>query len=210
MLCHSIALLLNPLLLLFHVYQSLSVSLCAPPVISLPLLSSAQQNASIPCRLFALRLLALASQLESYLHPSIPFPLRSQRFHIIAICFLAVHFLCKVVLCSSVSVALHVRSNPYQINALPYLLKSVPVNSPPSQFIFTRIPSSPNVSAAMQRSSPPVHLISEPLHIVSPSCCAIAYQISAYLIRFAAFLRSSFASLFTIQGVLMPYLLSAF
>lgn len=70
------------LLLLFHVYQSLSVSLCAPPVISLPLLSSAQHNASIPCRLFALRLLALASQLESYLHLSIPFPLRSQRFRI--------------------------------------------------------------------------------------------------------------------------------
>ena len=82
MLCHSIALHLNPLLLLFHAYQSLSVSLCAPPVISLPLLSSAQQNASMPCQFFALRLLALASQLESYLHLSIPFPLRSQRFRI--------------------------------------------------------------------------------------------------------------------------------
>ena len=70
------------LLLLFHAYQSLSVSLCAPPVISLPLLSSAQQNASMPCQFFALRLLALASQLESYLHLSIPFPLRSQRFRI--------------------------------------------------------------------------------------------------------------------------------
>lgn len=70
------------LLLLFHVYQSLSVSLCAPPVISLPLISSAQHNDSIPCQLFALRLLALASQLESYLHLSIPFPLRSQRFRI--------------------------------------------------------------------------------------------------------------------------------
>lgn len=68
--------------LCLYAYQSLSVSLCAPPVISLPFLCSAQQNASIPCQLFALRLLALASQLESYLHLSIPFPLRSQRFRI--------------------------------------------------------------------------------------------------------------------------------
>lgn len=36
----------------------------------------------MPCQFFALRLLALASQLESYLHLSIPFPLRSQRFRI--------------------------------------------------------------------------------------------------------------------------------
>ena len=86
----------------------------------------------------------------------------------LAIHILAIHFLHKAALCSSVSVALHVRSNLYQINALPYLFASTPVNSPPfpgfpSQFVFARIPSLSSVSAAMQRSSSPVHLTSEPL-----------------------------------------------
>lgn len=173
-LCRSIASHLNSLLLLFYAYQSLSVSLRAPPVISLPFLSSAQQNASMPCQFFAFLLLALASQLESYLHLSIPFPLRSQRFRI-SRCYsiLAIHFLHKAALCSSVSVSLHVRSNPYQINAFPSLLKSVPVNSPPSQFIFTRIPSSPSVSISLQLYAVPYHLVAVPFHIASLPCRAV-------------------------------------
>lgn len=67
----------------------------------------------------------------------------------VVIHILAIHFLHKAALCSSVSVSLHVRSNPYQINAFPYLFASTPVNSPPFQFIFTRIPSSPSVSISV-------------------------------------------------------------
>ena len=86
---------------------------------------------------------------------------------------LAIHFLHKAALCSSVSVSLHVRSNPYQINAFPSLLKSVPVNSPPSQFISTRIPSSPNVSISVLLHAIPYHLVSVPFHIASLPCRAV-------------------------------------
>lgn len=66
---------------------------------------------------------------------------------------------------------------------------------------------------AIQFFSLPCHCVSLRYFILLPSSlflCAVAHQISAFLIRFVAFLRSSFAALFTIQGVLMPCLLSAF
>lgn len=213
----------------------------------------------MPCQFFAFLLLALASQLESYLHLSIPFPLRSQRFRI-SRCYsiLAIHFLHKAALCSSVSVSLHVRSNPYQINAFPYLLKSVPVNSPPSQFI-SHQSHSIHVSAvllhclAIQLFSLPCHCVSLRYFILLPSSlflCSFAFLCYSapilfifLLLHFAApwlislplhrlphqffflpyqifsSLGGSVSLLFytlplpyflTIQGVLMPYLLSDF
>lgn len=251
------------LLLLFHAYQSLSVSLCAPPVISLPLLSSAQQNASMPCQFFALRLLALASQLESYLHLSIPFPLRSQRFRIsrcyshpchsfspqsCSVLFRFCLFACPIKSISdqrisvsfriyasqlsSFSVHLYanpvlsqrlccnatlIASRPSQVRATPLLFKSFWIIS-----LQLLVHSLHFHAIANHIQSVLFHLGATPCHSISPRgraipyrisalpCCAVAHQISAFLIRFVAFLCSSFAALFTIQGVLMPYLLSAF
>ncbi len=85
----------------------------------------------------------------------------------VVIHILAIHFLRKAALCSSV--ALHVRSNPYQINAFPSLFASTPVNSPPFQFISTRIPSSPSVS------------ISVLLHVIPYRVVPLPFQICSFL-----------------------------
>lgn len=122
----------------------------------------------MPCQFFALRLLALASQLESYC--TYLFRFRSgpsDSVSHVVIHILAIHFPHKAALCSSVSVALHVRSNPYQINAFPSLFASTPVNSPPSQFISTRIPSSPNVSISVLLHAIPYRIVPLPFQICS-------------------------------------------
>lgn len=219
------------LLLLFHVYQSLSVSLCAPPVISLPLLSSAQQNAPIPCQLFALRLLALASQLESYLHLSIPFPLRSQRFRIsrcyshpchsfspqsCSVLFRFCRFACPIKSISDQRISISFRIYASQLSSLSVRFYANPVLSQR-----LHLGATPRHSVSCRASAVSDLLVSGPCTSVAFLCsfvllpsslflCAVAYQIGAHPIRFVAFLRSSFAALFTIQGVLTPYLLSDF
>lgn len=87
----------------------------------------------------------------------------------VVIHILAIHFLHKAALCSSVSVSLHVRSNPYQINAFPFLFASMPVNSPPFQFISTQNTSSPSVS------------ISVLLHIIPYLVVPLPFQICSFL-----------------------------
>lgn len=217
----------------------------------------------MPCQFFALRLLALASQLESYLHLSIPFPLRSQRFRIsrcyshpchsfspqsCSVLFRFCLFACPIKSISDQRISVSFRIYASQLSSFSVHLYANPVLSQRLCCNATLIASRPSHiratpllfksfwiislqllvhslhfhAIANHIQSVLFHLGATPCHSISPRgraipyrisalpCCAVAHQISAFLIRFVAFLCSSFAALFTIQGVLMPYLLSAF
>lgn len=155
---------------------------------------------SFLCLLYAQRIRVLLFRVDSSLFDSLPWRLSWNRIctylfrfrsgpidsvsHVV-IHILAIHFLHKAALCSSVSVSLHIRSNPYQINAFLSLFASTPVNSPPFQFISTRNPSSPSVS------------ISVLLHV-------IPYRVVPLLFQICSFLDLAPLLLFLCSFVLLP------
>ena len=154
---------------------------------------------SFLCLFYAQRSRTLLFRVNSSLFDSFPWRLRWNRIctylfrfrsgpsdsvsHV-AIHILAIHFLHKAALCSSVSVALHVRSNPYQINAFPSLFASTPVNSPPFQFISTRNPSSPNVSISVLLHAISDHLVAVPLPFQICSFLDLASLLLFYVLSF--------------------------
>lgn len=218
------------LLLLFHAYQSLSVSLCAPPVISLPFPHSAHQSASIPCQLsaFSDHVRTLPIHVNSLLlgslpflgvsagivlHLSIPFPLRSHRFRI-SRCY---SHPCHSFSPQSCSVLFRFCLFACPIKSKSDQRFSVSFRIYTSQFssFSVHLYANPVLSQRLHLGATPRHSISPrgraiPYRILAMPCCAVACQIIACLFRFIALLTYSFAALFTIQGVLTPCLLSAF
>lgn len=148
----------------------------------------------MPCQFFALRLLALASQLESYLHLSIPFPLRSQRFRI-SPCY---SHPCHSFSPQSCSVLFRFCCFACPIKSISDQRISVSFKVCASQFssFSVHLYANPVLSQRLHLGATPHHSISprgRAIAYLSLPRYAVAYQIGACPIRFIALPRYSFA-----------------
>lgn len=154
---------------------------------------------------------------------SVSFRIYSSQFSSVSVHFYTKHVLSQRLCCNATLIASrpsHIRATPllfksFWIISLPLLVQSLHFHAIANhiQSVLFHLGATPCHSISPRGRAIPYHISALPccaIAYLSPPCCAIAYRIDACPIRFAAYLRSSFAALFTIQGVLMPYLLSAF